>query len=75
MSWLAIHYGYSFDFVVIGKSPVFIDPECDLQTAARRLLWGKFVNAGQTCVAPDYVLVPETFQDRLVEALKNTYVV
>jgi len=53
---------------------VIVDPECDLQTAAKRILWGKIVNAGQTCVAPDYILVPKSFQDRFVEALKTTYV-
>lgn len=57
-----------------GKSPVIIDPSCDLTMTAKRLLWGKTVNAGQTCVAPDYVLVPKSFQDQLVEALKKTYV-
>ncbi|KAJ6618864.1 NAD-aldehyde dehydrogenase [Mycena sp. CBHHK59/15] len=55
------------------KSPVFIDPASDLQLAAKRLLWGKFVNAGQTCVAPDYVLVPKASQDVFVEALKTAY--
>ena len=39
-----------------GKSPVYIDKSADLDTTAKRLLWGRFVNAGQTCVAPDYVL-------------------
>ncbi|KAK0220090.1 NAD-aldehyde dehydrogenase [Armillaria fumosa] len=53
-----------------GKSPVFIDPKCDLPLTTRRLLWGKIVNAGQSCVAPDYVLVPKDFQDKFVEALK-----
>lgn len=56
-----------------GKSPVIIDPDCDLQVAARRILWGKTVNAGQTCVAPDYILVPRSFQDKFVEALKTAY--
>jgi len=55
-----------------GKSPVIIDPNCDLQTTARRILWGKVVNAGQTCVAPDYVLVPKSFQETFVQALKDT---
>jgi len=40
-----------------GKSPVVIDPNCDLKTTTTRLLWGKMTNAGQVCVAPDYVLV------------------
>jgi aldehyde dehydrogenase (NAD+) len=39
--------------------------------AARRVLWGKCVNAGQVCVAPDYILVPEHFQDEFVEELKK----
>ncbi|KIK05065.1 hypothetical protein K443DRAFT_675362 [Laccaria amethystina LaAM-08-1] len=56
-----------------GKSPVIIDPKCDLKTAAKRILWGKVVNSGQTCVAPDYVLVPRAFQDTFVQALKETY--
>ncbi|KAJ3520523.1 hypothetical protein NMY22_g12720 [Coprinellus aureogranulatus] len=54
-----------------GKSPVFIDPNCDLSLTSKRLLWGKILNAGQTCLAPDYVLVPRGFQDELVEALKE----
>ncbi|KAF8638214.1 hypothetical protein AX16_010560 [Volvariella volvacea WC 439] len=56
-----------------GKSPVIIDPNCDLEMAARRILWGKIVNAGQTCVAPDYILVPSHFQDKLVQALKDAH--
>jgi len=57
-----------------GKSPVIIDPACDLKMATKRILWGKVVNAGQTCVAPDYVLVPKDFQDKFVGALKETCV-
>jgi hypothetical protein len=53
---------------------VIIDPACDLKTATKRILWGKVVNAGQTCVAPDYVLVPRDFQDKFVGALKETCV-
>ncbi|KAJ7024307.1 NAD-aldehyde dehydrogenase [Mycena alexandri] len=56
-----------------GKSPVFVDPASDMQLAARRILWGKSTNAGQTCVAPDYVLVPRASQDKFVEALKTAY--
>jgi len=56
-----------------GKSPVIIDPNCDLETAARRILWGKVVNAGQTCVAPDYILVPRSFQDKFIDALIAQY--
>ena len=39
-----------------GKSPCFVDRTADINVAARRIAWGKFTNAGQTCVAPDYVL-------------------
>ena len=46
-----------------GKSPVIVDASADLDVAARRIVWGKYLNAGQTCIAPDYVLV-----DRRVEA-------
>lgn len=42
-----------------------------MQLAAKRILWGKFTNAGQTCVAPDYVLVPKAAQDAFVDALKT----
>ncbi|KAL0568278.1 Hexadecenal dehydrogenase [Marasmius crinis-equi] len=56
-----------------GKSPVFIDPNYDLKAAARRILWGKVTNAGQTCVAPDYIMVTPDLQDRLVQAFKEVY--
>ncbi|KAF8142975.1 NAD-dependent aldehyde dehydrogenase [Mycena galopus ATCC 62051] len=56
-----------------GKSPVFVDPATDMQLAAKRILWGRFTNGGQTCTAPDYVLVPRTAQDSLVEAMKTAY--
>ncbi|MFN7957585.1 MAG: aldehyde dehydrogenase family protein [Holophagaceae bacterium] len=57
-----------------GKSPVLVDADVDLETAARKIAWGKCVNAGQTCVAPDYVLVHERVHDALVEALKRALV-
>ncbi|KAF8137586.1 NAD-dependent aldehyde dehydrogenase [Boletus edulis] len=56
-----------------GKSPVVIDPRCDLKTAAKRIMWGKCVNAGQTCVAPDYILVQEDAQDMVIQALKEAH--
>ncbi|MER6677440.1 aldehyde dehydrogenase family protein [Streptomyces sp. NPDC000983] len=52
-----------------GKSPVFIDETADMTVTARRLAWGKFTNAGQTCVAPDYVLVTQAARDALLAAL------
>ncbi|KAF8838789.1 NAD-dependent aldehyde dehydrogenase [Paxillus ammoniavirescens] len=56
-----------------GKSPVVIDPKCDLKTAAKRIMWGKCANAGQTCVAPDYILVPEGAQDTVIQTLKEVH--
>jgi aldehyde dehydrogenase (NAD+) len=52
-----------------GKSPVIVDRSANLDVAARRIAWGKFVNAGQTCVAPDYVLVDRTVESRFVDAV------
>ncbi|KAH8996357.1 NAD-aldehyde dehydrogenase [Lactarius akahatsu] len=54
-----------------GKSPAVIDPSCDLKLTARRLIWGKVANAGQTCIAPDYALVPKGFVDQFVQACKD----
>ncbi|XP_053614729.1 aldehyde dehydrogenase, dimeric NADP-preferring isoform X1 [Plodia interpunctella] len=51
-----------------GKSPVYIDNTVDIVVTAKRILWGKFINAGQTCIAPDYVLCSKEVQDRFVEA-------
>ncbi|KAH7887098.1 Aldehyde/histidinol dehydrogenase [Phlebopus sp. FC_14] len=56
-----------------GKSPVVIDPTCDLKTAAKRIMWGKCVNAGQTCVAPDYMLVPREAEETVIKALKEVH--
>lgn len=57
-----------------GKSPCIVDRDIDLPTAARRIAWGKFINAGQTCIAPDYLLVQEDMKPALVEALKRTII-
>jgi len=56
-----------------GKSPVIVDSACDMDLAAKRILWGKCNNAGQICVAPDYILVPWTKQDELVQGFKKAY--
>lgn len=53
-----------------GKSPAIIDESADLNDAASKLIWGKFVNCGQTCIAPDYILVHESVKERLVMELK-----
>lgn len=52
-----------------GKSPVYIDPSADLDEAAKRLVWGKFFNCGQTCIAPDYILAHESIHDAFVAKL------
>jgi aldehyde dehydrogenase (NAD+) len=52
-----------------GKSPCIVDQDVDLDVAARRIVWGKFFNAGQTCVAPDYVLVHESIEKPLLERI------
>lgn len=54
-----------------GKSPCIVDSDAQIETAAKRIAWGKFVNAGQTCVAPDYLLVNERVKPALLEALKK----
>jgi aldehyde dehydrogenase (NAD+) len=54
-----------------GKSPLIIAPDANLKTTIKRLVWGKFVNAGQTCVAPDYVLVHESIIKSFLSALKE----
>ena len=53
-----------------GKSPAIVDASCDLNAVMDRLAWGKLINAGQTCIAPDYVLVPRGDVDRFVQVLR-----
>ncbi|MGN8225283.1 aldehyde dehydrogenase [Gracilimonas sp. BCB1] len=55
-----------------GKSPCIVDETADLRTAARRIAWGKFVNAGQTCVAPDYLLIQSKVKDKFLEHFKES---
>lgn len=53
-----------------GKSPCLVSRSADLKVAARRIVWGKYLNAGQTCLAPDYILAEESIHDALVAALR-----
>ena len=53
-----------------GKSPVIVCEDADISLSARRIVFGKFLNLGQTCVAPDFLLVPRTIHDKFLEALK-----
>ncbi|KAF6216197.1 hypothetical protein GE061_000537 [Apolygus lucorum] len=55
-----------------GKSPVFLDNTCNIQMATERILWGKLANAGQTCIAPDYILCTPDVQDDFIKAAKET---
>ena len=54
-----------------GKSPCIVDETADIRLTARRLVWGKYLNAGQTCVAPDYLLGQSTVRDKLIEMMKK----
>ncbi|XP_071036256.1 aldehyde dehydrogenase, dimeric NADP-preferring [Parasteatoda tepidariorum] len=54
-----------------GKSPVYFDSTVNFDVACRRLLWGKFINAGQTCVAPDFVLCTKDTLEKLIPAMKK----
>ena len=54
-----------------GKSPVIVDESADLDTAAAKIAWLKVINGGQTCIAPDYVLVHESLHDALLKKLKT----
>ncbi|XP_075575532.1 aldehyde dehydrogenase family 3 member A2-like isoform X2 [Pelecanus crispus] len=55
-----------------GKSPCYIDKDCDLAVACRRITWGKYMNCGQTCIAPDYILCDPSIQSKVVENIKAT---
>lgn len=57
-----------------GKSPTIVDEHIDLGVTARRIVWGKFTNAGQTCIAPDYLLVNKKIKTALINKMKDTLV-
>lgn len=60
-----------------GKSPCIIDSSANIKLAAKRLVWGKFINGGQTCIAPDYILIHENvkkqFVDLFIKEIENAY--
>ena len=56
-----------------GKSPCIVDKEANIKVAAKRIAWGKSLNAGQTCIAPDYLLVHEDIKEEFVEALQKAF--
>lgn len=55
-----------------GKSPTIVDKTANLKVASERICFGKFMNLGQTCVAPDYVLIDETVKDEFIDAMRTT---
>ena len=54
-----------------GKNPCIIDETANLKLAAKRIVWGKFINGGQTCIAPDYLLVKPEIKDQFIDFLKS----
>lgn len=60
-----------------GKNPCIVDETANLRLAAKRIVWGKFINGGQTCIAPDYLLVHRNIKDQfvqhLIDEIKNAY--
>jgi len=56
-----------------GKSPCIVDKEADVKVAAKRIAWGKSLNAGQTCIAPDYLLVHQDIKEAFVEELRKAF--
>ncbi|RLA08957.1 MAG: aldehyde dehydrogenase [Gammaproteobacteria bacterium] len=56
-----------------GKSPTFVLKDCDLKISVKRIIWAKFLNAGQTCVAPDYILVDKSIEKDFLNELKQQF--
>jgi aldehyde dehydrogenase (NAD+) len=54
-----------------GKSPTFVLPDTNIKMTAKRIVWAKFLNSGQTCVAPDYILVAKSIEAKFLQALKH----
>jgi len=54
-----------------GKSPCIVNKDANLKLAAKRIAWGKFLNAGQTCIAPDYLMVHEEIKDALIQKIEK----
>lgn len=57
-----------------GKSPCIVDKTANINLAARRIAWGKYLNAGQTCVAPDYLVIHESIKDEFIKALQKNII-
>ena len=57
-----------------GKSPCIVDKNANLKVSAKRIAWGKYLNAGQTCVAPDYIIVHKDVEEKFIECLKKVII-
>ena len=57
-----------------GKSPCIVDKSANLKVSAKRIAWGKYLNAGQTCVAPDYIIVHKDVEEKFIECLKKVII-
>ena len=68
----AANYLASVTLELGGKSPAIIDDSSDFADAAEKLVWGKYFNCGQTCIAPDYILVSEAREDEFLSTMKAT---
>ncbi|MCH8122598.1 MAG: aldehyde dehydrogenase family protein [Bacteroidetes bacterium] len=68
----AAHHLASVTLELGGKSPAIVDSTANLDSAAKRLTFGKFANGGQTCIAPDYLMVHESVADRLIQKLTSS---
>ena len=58
-----------------GKNPCIVDETANLKLAAKRIVWGKFINAGQTCIAPDYILVQKDMKEQFIELIEPDKVI
>lgn len=56
-----------------GKSPCIVDKDADIKVAAKRIAWGKSLNAGQTCIAPDYLMIHEEIKDEFIKELETSF--
>ncbi len=56
-----------------GKSPCIVDAEANIEIAAKRIAWGKLINAGQTCIAPDYLFAHSSIKDELLDKIAVNY--
>src|SRR5699024_11662151 len=61
-----------FEQELVVKSPAIVDKTANIKVAAERIAFGKFINAGQTCVAPDYVIIDASIKQQFIKAIQST---